>query len=230
MGKYFNKMALENLIIFGAGSYLAQKIITKIKAKRIICISNSLKKKKNVLIFKNYKDNNKKKIDILMNGRKNTVLFLNNYTKDNLIFNKSKREITKELNVSVLDSFENAKNIAKLMIKQNFGTLVFFGSSRGLEGDVGISGYCITKNAINGLSKSFSKELARFNITSNYLSLGFFESPLFNKIDIKKKTNLINKTDKKKLGDIDSIVNSIYFLNNSRYVTGSTIKIDGGYS
>lgn len=225
-------MGLDNLIIFGAGSFLAKKILKRISANRIICVSKSLKKfsKKNLVIFKDYKNNNKKKIDNLMYGKKNTVLFLNNFTKDNLIINKSKSEITKELNLSVIDCFENAKNMSKIMIKENFGTLIFFGSSRGLEGDVGISGYSISKNAINGLSKSISREMARFNITSNYLSLGFFESPLFDKIDIKIKKKLIDKTDKKIIGDINSIINSIYFLNKSRYVTGSVIKIDGGYT
>jgi hypothetical protein len=50
-------MGIDNIIIFGAGSYLAKKICEKIKAKNIICISKSLKKKskKNIVIFKNYK-------------------------------------------------------------------------------------------------------------------------------------------------------------------------------
>lgn len=225
-------MAIDNLIIFGAGSFLAKKILKKINARKIICISKSLKKfkKKNLYIFKDYGRNNKKKIDKLMSGKKNTVLFMGNYTKDNLIHNKSKSEITKEINLSVIDCFENAKNISKIMIKENFGTIIFFGSSRGLKSDVGISGYSISKNAINGLSKSISREMARFNITSNYLSLGFFESPLFDKIDTKTKIKLIDKTDKKNPGDINSVINSIYFLYKSRYVTGSIIKIDGGYA
>lgn len=231
MGDYFNQMALDNLIIFGAGSYLGKKILEKIKATKIICISKSLKNinKKNVVIFKDYKKN-EKKIEKLMNGKKNTAIFLNNHTKDNLIFNKSKRELTKELNLSVIETFENAKNISKIMMKENFGTLIFFGSTRGLSGDIGIAGYAITKNALSGLSKSFSREMARFDITSNYLSLGYFKSPLFDKIDTETKKKLIIKTDKKTLGDIDSIINSLYFLYKSRYVTGSIIKIDGGHT
>ena len=56
-------MGLDNLIIFGAGSFLAKKILKRISANRIICVSKSLKKfsKKNLVIFKDYKNNNKKK-------------------------------------------------------------------------------------------------------------------------------------------------------------------------
>ena len=79
------------------------------------------------------------------------------------------------------------------------------------------------------MMKSFSRELSRFNVTSNCLSLGFFESPSFKKINKTTRDNLLNKCDNKSMGDINSIVNAINFISNSNYVTGSTIFVDGGY-
>lgn len=231
MGNDFNKMEIDNIIIFGAGSYLAKKICEKIKAKNIICISKSLKKKskKNIVIFKNYKYGNINKVNRFLSKGKSVAIFFNNFTKDNLIINKSIKEITKELKISVIETFENSKNISKIMLNNKFGTLIFVGSTRGLHSDVGISGYAVSKNAIYGLAKSFSRELARYNITSNYLSLGLFNSPLYNKINSKIKDKLLERTDTKNLGDIQSLVNAINFIHSSRYVTGSMIKIDGGF-
>lgn len=232
MGYIVNQMVLDNLILFGAGSFLATQVAKNIKSKKIICISKSLKIKKNqhFYIFKDYKDKNLLKINKLAKGKKNTIIFFNNYTKDNLILKKSLNEIKKELNKSVLETFEYAKNFSKVMLQENHGTIIFVGSSRGIVSDVGISGYSVSKNALLGLTKSFSREFARYNITSNYLSLGFFKSPLFDSINENKKKRLLNQTDTKKFGDIKSIINAIYFLSQSRYVTGSVINIDGGFN
>ena len=115
------------------------------------------------------------------------------------------------------------------MVKNNFGRLIFINSTRALRGDVGTSGYSISKHGILGMMKSFSRELSRFNVTSNCLSLGFFESPLFKKITKKTRDSLLNKCDNKSTGDINSLVNAIKFISNSNYVTGSTVFVDGGY-
>jgi dihydromonapterin reductase / dihydrofolate reductase len=97
-----------------------------------------------------------------------------------------------------------------------------------LTSDIGISGYAISKNALLGLMNSFAVEFSRFSIRSNYLSLGYFKSPLFNKI--KNSNKLVNKTILKKVGDYQSIVNAIEFLSSSNYVTKSLLRIDGGFN
>jgi NAD(P)-dependent dehydrogenase (short-subunit alcohol dehydrogenase family) len=75
--------------------------------------------------------------------------------------------------------------------------------------------------------KSFAVEFSDFGIRSNYLSLGYFDSPLFNKISNTKR--LINSTTLKKVGDYKSIVNAIEFLASSDYVTKSILSVDGGF-
>lgn len=228
-------MDLDTVIIFGAGSYIAKQIVKKIKYNRLVCISSSLNKNnknyKNskIKIFDNFLKN-KDKIKIFVKNTKITALFLNNYTVDNLILKKTKEELKFELDENILNVFENSKELCKIMIENNFGRLIFFSSSRGLTSDVGISGYSISKNGLQGLMRSFSKEFNRYNITSNCLSLGFFNSPLFSKIkpDLKKK--MLSRCDIKLTGDIDSIKNSIYFISNSKYLTGTTLFLDGGYN
>jgi NAD(P)-dependent dehydrogenase (short-subunit alcohol dehydrogenase family) len=218
-------MELENIIIFGANSYLAKKIIPRLNFKKIICISKNLKiKKKNVITFSNYENN-----QIIINKflKKNpAIIFFNNESFDNLILNKSVDELKKELEASLFSIYKNARLICANLIKYNGGSLIFVGSSRGLTSDIGISGYAIGKNALLGLMNSFAVEFSRFAIRSNYLSLGYFKSPLFNKI--KNSNKLVNQTVLKKVGDYQSIVNAIEFLSSSNYVTKSLLRIDGG--
>ena len=42
MGINFNKMDLDTVVIFGAGSFLAKKIIKRINFKKAICFSKTL--------------------------------------------------------------------------------------------------------------------------------------------------------------------------------------------
>ena len=225
-------MDLDTVVIFGADSFLARKIIKKINFKQAICFSKtldqSLLKTKKILLFKSYLDN-REKINKLLNKKKITVIFFNNIAFDNLILNKSHLEISKEISENIINTFDNAREISKVLIKNNFGRLIFVNSSRALRGDVGTSGYSISKHGILGMMKSFSKEFSRFNVTSNCLSLGFFESPLFKKISKKTRDNLLSKCDNKSIGDINSLVNAIKFISSSNYVTGSTVFVDGGY-
>ena len=216
----------HNLIIFGANSYIAKKIIPNLKFNKVICISKNLKiKKKNVLIFKDYKNNHLTINKFLK--KKTTAIFFNNFSSDNLIFNKNSDELKKEIEGSVINVFDNARLLCKNLIYNKGGSLIFVGSSRGLSSDVGISGYSIGKNALIGLMKSFAVEFSDFGIRSNYLSLGYFDSPLFNKISNTKR--LINSTTLKKVGDYKSIVNAIEFLASSDYVTKSILSVDGGF-
>lgn len=226
-------MDLDTVIIFGAGSFIAKQIIKKIKYNRLICISRSVKtfknKNKKIKIFDSF-IKNIEEIKKFTNNTRITALFLNNYTVDNLILNKTKEELRLEIEENLLGVFENSKELCKIMINNNFGRLIFFSSSRGLTSDIGISGYSISKNGLRGLMKSFSKEFARYNITSNCLSLGFFDSPLFLKIKPELKKKLLSKCDIKLTGNIDSIKNSIYFISQSKYLTGTTLYLDGGYN
>jgi 3-oxoacyl-[acyl-carrier protein] reductase len=225
-------MFLDTVIIFGAGSSIAKKLIKKIKCNQIICISKHLKKKELPKKSKLFDDFNLHKIEIkkLIKRKKITTLFLNNFTVDNLILKKKKSELQKELNENIVNVFEYSKEISEIMIENNFGRLIYFSSSRGLSSDIGISGYSISKNGLLGLMKSFSKEFSRFNITSNCISLGFFDSPLFHKIDKNLKKKMLSRCTISELGDVESINNAINFISNSKYLTGSTLFLDGGYN
>lgn len=226
-------MDIDTLIIFGAGSFIAREIIKKIKFNKLVCISKTLKQTKvknnKIKIYNNFEEN-KEEIKHFIKKTKITTLFLNNYTVDNLILRKTKKELNLEIEKNILNVFENSKILCEIMIENNFGRLIYFSSSRGLSSDVGISGYSISKNGLRGLMKSFSKEFVRYNITSNCLSLGFFKSPLFSKIRPDLKNKMLSRCDIKATGDIASIINAIYFISNSKYLTGSTLYLDGGYN
>jgi len=107
-------------------------------------------------------------------------------------------------------------------------SIIFFNSTRASRGDVGISLYSTSKSILKPLSKCIAKELGRFNITSNVISLGYFDSPLLNNIDKKIKNKLLEQIPSKKIGKVRNISNMIKTIIKSDYVNAGEIKIDGG--
>lgn len=158
------------------------------------------------------------------------IKFINLATSksDKLIVNLSTIDIKNVFKINVLSNIYICKKILPLMIQQKYGRFIFFTSKRASRGDVGISLYSSTKEAISGFSKCLSKEYSNYNITSNCIKLGYFKTKLFNKIPKNIKVKLLNQIPNKKLGSIKNINNVIQTIVNSEYINGSIIDIDGG--
>jgi NAD(P)-dependent dehydrogenase (short-subunit alcohol dehydrogenase family) len=71
-------------------------------------------------------------------------------------------------------------------------------------------------------------EYSRFGITSNVISLGYFDGPLWDEIPEQKRANLLMSVPSRQLGHSSNLTNSILFLTDSNYINGSVIKVDGG--
>ena len=179
-------------------------------------------KYKNISLIKNHIDKikNKKIVLILMQAA----------SSSNIIINKTSRELLNDINSNFLNFHEIIKLVLPHMLKQNWGRIIFCGSSRAFKTDVGLAGYSSGKYASLGYCKTLSKEYARYGITSNYLSLGLFDTPLYLSLSKKIQKDLLNNTDTRTVGDYSSILNAVNFLIKSNYVTGSIIPIDGGFN
>lgn len=221
-----------HIIIIGGGSDIARNVFIKKKDYEI----NAFSKFSDLKSIKEYKTKRYIKIETItkfiskIKSKKIVLLFMENLSISNLIINKTDKEMLKEVHANLINPHKIIKKILPLMIKNNWGRIIFSGSSRALKGDIGISGYSICKNALVGYSKVLSKEYARFGITTNYLSLGLFESKLSNSLKKITKKNLIKNTDTGSMGDFQSVYNAINFIINSKYVSGAIIPVNGGFN
>ena len=221
------------ILIFGASSKIARKTFeSNFKNYEIIGYSRfaNLKKIKEYKVFR-FK-NSEEILKIITKNKYNKVIaiFFESYSISNLIINKSKNELLDEIKKGIINSHQIVGKILPIMIKHRWGRIVHVGSSRALKGDAGISGYMTTKYAALGYSKSISREYGRFGITSNYLSLGLFDTPLLSKVKKNDLKNILRNTDTRSIGNIKSVANALKFIIDSDYVTGSTINVDGGYN
>ena len=114
-------------------------------------------------------------------------------------------------------------------------SVVFISSIMGVVGSPGQSLYSSSKSGIIGLTKSLSLELSKSNIRVNCVSPGVIKSPLFDNYlkqvtsDMKKK---VIENHPLGIGSFKDINMVIKFLlsNESKWITGQNIIVDGGYT
>ena len=163
-------------------------------------------------------------LDILKNI---TLIHGAGVAKSNLTINHSKEMWNAAIDVNLTANFLLTKALLPLMIKQKWGRIVHFSSIRASAGTLS---YTATKQGLLGMSKVLSKEYAKFNITSNALILGAFDTGMFQSLKEKVKNELINQIPAKKLGKVEDIVRAIDFIIDSPFLNGAEITIDGGAS
>ena len=227
-----NCQSKTQILIIGGSSKIAREMFKSNKEFEIIGFSKYSKVKK----IKEYKLVKYKSISLIKNyinkikNKKIVLILMQASSKSNILINKTSRELLDDMNSNFLNFHDVVKLVLPHMLKQNWGRIIFFGSSRALKTDVGLAGYSSGKYASLGYCKTLSKEYARYGITSNYLSLGLFDTPLYLSLNKKIQKELLKNTDTRTIGDYSSVYNAVNFLIKSDYVTGSLIPIDGGFN
>ena len=226
-------------IIIGASSGIGQKVLQNLANEDDILaiynskkpkIKNKTKKKIKYLKINLLKKNNYEKIFKKYKNKlkKITCINLAALTLDKMLPNISEEEITKVYDVNVFSNILIAKALLKYMIEDKWGRFIHFTSTKALQGDLGISIYSSSKSSLIGFSNSLAKEYGRYRINSNIISLGYFDSPLWNRLNENKKKELLKEVPSLKIGKIKDIIKTIKYIKNTDYLNGANIKLDGG--
>lgn len=161
-------------------------------------------------------------VDILVNnaGINNDSLFLR--------MNSDKWENVIKTNLT--SNFHLTNQISKLMIKQRWGRIINITSVVGHTGNLGQANYSASKAGIIGMSKSIALELAKRNITVNCISPGFIESNMTDLLSENQKESILKKIPLESIGSPYDVAYCVNFLasEESRYITGETIHVNGG--
>lgn len=145
--------------------------------------------------------------------------------ESSLVVNHTKEMWDTAIEVNLTANFLLTKALLPLMISEKWGRIVHFSSIRVSAGTIS---YTTTKRGLLGLSEVLSKEYAKFNVTSNALVLGAFDTGMFRNLKQKVKKELIDQIPGKKLGDVADISRAVKFIMESPFLNGAEITIDGG--
>ena len=163
---------------------------------------------------------------------KNINVLINNagVTSDNLIMKMKEEQWDQVINTNLKGTFNCCKAVSKYMVKQKFGKIINISSIIGQIGNKGQVNYSASKAGIVGLTKSLSKELGSRNINVNAINPGFIETKMTEELSNDKNLEFLSKIPLNRFGKSEEVSKLAYFLasDNSSYITGQTINIDGG--
>ena len=139
-------------------------------------------------------------------------------------------EWQKVIDVNLTSTFYLCKSSIKKMLKNKFGRIVNITSIVGHTGNVGQGNYSASKAGVVSMSKSLAIEYAKKNITINCVSPGFIKTNMTDKISDQFKSELLSRIPMNRLGSGEDVSNTVVFLssNESSYITGETIHVNGG--
>ena len=133
--------------------------------------------------------------------------------------------------VNFFAPFQLMQLVTRLMMRQpNGGAVVNMSSMAAFDGVEGETVYGATKAALASMSKSLAKELGRFKIRVNCIAPGVTETPLISGMSDSVLDKDRESTYLRRLGKPEDVANMAAFLlsDAASYVTGQTIRVDGG--
>jgi len=100
----------------------------------------------------------------------------------------------------------------------------------GLYGNFGQTNYAATKFGVIGMTKTWSRELGRYNIRVNAVCPGFILTEMVQKMPEKILEGLVAKTPLGRMGKPEDVANLYCWLasDEAAFISGAAISIDGG--
>lgn len=146
-------------------------------------------------------------------------------TRDGLIATMKEQDFDHVLNVNLKGAFNMIRHCAGLFLRNRSGSIVNIASVSGIMGNAGQANYAASKAGILGLTKSVARELASRNVTCNAVAPGFIATDMTREL---ADSPLAASIPLGRMGSPEEVAEAVAFLVRSPYITGETIRVDGG--
>ncbi len=171
-------------------------------------------------------------VEEIINQFENIDVLVNNagITKDMLIMRMKKEDFEQVIDVNLVGTFNITKNVVPYMMKKRDGRIINISSVVGISGNAGQTNYSASKAGIIGFTKSLAKEIGSRNILVNAVAPGFIKTEMTESLPEEVKENINKSIPIKRMGNVRDVANVVKFLasEDSSYITGQVINIDGG--
>ncbi len=150
---------------------------------------------------------------------------------DGLILRLRSDDLHRLIAANLESAFYLSAAVAKPMVRQRSGAIVFVSSIVGVAGNAGQSAYAATKAGLLGLCKSLAKELGSRNVRVNAVAPGLIETAMTAEMPPAARTKYLETIALGRAGTPEDVSSVVAFLcsDAARYITGQTLIVDGGY-
>ncbi|MFP4697087.1 MAG: elongation factor P 5-aminopentanone reductase [Eubacteriales bacterium] len=222
---YFAKKGFNVAITCRTNNKLLIKVKNTIESYGVSCIEfvtdlgNFNTTKNNI----NYVLKKWGKIDILINNAGISYI--------GLLTDMSVEDWNYVINTNITSVFNTCKLIVPNMVTKKSGKIINISS---VWGEVGAScevAYSTSKGGLNTFTKALAKELALSNIQVNAISCGPINTTMNDFLSPEEKIQLTQEIPLGRMGTPEDVAKLAYFLSSdeSNYLTGKIIKLDGGW-
>jgi NAD(P)-dependent dehydrogenase (short-subunit alcohol dehydrogenase family) len=131
-----------------------------------------------------------------------------------------------------------AQTAAPHLAKSDNASIIFISSTGAIRGHAGMSAYQATKAALPGLCRSLTAELGPLGIRINTLMPGWIDTPFndpfwdYQQDPEARRVEIERQIPLRRQGQPDEVASMVLFLASpaGRYIAGTSIVIDGGYT
>ncbi|MCY1028635.1 3-oxoacyl-[acyl-carrier-protein] reductase [Mammaliicoccus sciuri] len=161
-------------------------------------------------------------IDVLVNNA--------GITRDNLLMRMKQDEWDDVINTNLKGVFNCVQAVTRPMLKQKSGRIINLSSVVGSLGNAGQVNYVATKSGVEGMTRTFARELASRGITCNAVAPGFIVSDMTDQLSDELKEQMKSQIPLARFGEDSDIAHTVAFLasDKANYITGQTIHVNGG--
>ena len=145
------------------------------------------------------------------------------------IYDYTLDEFTKIMDLNVKGVFVCAQSAAKIMKEQGGGAIINASSMVSIYGQPSGCGYPTSKFAVNGLTKSLARELAKDNIRVNAVAPGVTNTDMVAALPKELVDKISEEIPLGRVGEPTDVANAYLYLASdlASYVTGEILQVDG---
>jgi 3-oxoacyl-[acyl-carrier protein] reductase len=134
------------------------------------------------------------------------------------------------IRINLDSTFHGCQAVMSTMVSQRSGRIINISSLSAILPPAGQTNYAAAKAGVVALTQSLAKEVARLNITVNALCPGFIETDTISGMNPDERKQAQGRIPMRRFGKPEEVAAAVRFLAcaEAAYITGSTLKVDGG--
>jgi 3-oxoacyl-[acyl-carrier protein] reductase len=134
------------------------------------------------------------------------------------------------IGVNLKGVFHCTRAVAPHMIRTGGGVILNASSVVGLYGNFGQTNYVASKAGVVGMTRTWARELGKYNIRVNAVAPGFIATEILKAMPQKVLDGMVEHTPLRRIGQPADVANAYLWLASEQasFVTGHCLSVDGG--